>query len=224
VRAASTETKSCFTKVHKAKCFADDLTVISNTVDLHQQALTSLVLKAADICFEFQPLKCVSLHFNGDRVVPTTEFSMSNSISCSRFLGMTIGTSPTVTCKLASDNVKQQVLSYLQHIDNCSIRGEYSVWILKNFVTSVLFFHTAVERLTMTFIQSAQSFVLKFVKRLLNLPCNCTLGTVFHPDVSDFPFLPHFKESAKLSYVLAIEQSVNPMIVELGHSLLFANF
>ena len=41
----------------------------------HQQALTSL---AADICFEFQPLKCISLHFNGHRVVPTTEFSMSN--------------------------------------------------------------------------------------------------------------------------------------------------
>ena len=68
VRAASAEPKTCSSKVHKAKGFADDLTVISSKVDSHQQALTSLVLKAADICFEFQPPKCISLHFNGHRV------------------------------------------------------------------------------------------------------------------------------------------------------------
>ena len=77
VRAASAEPKTCSSKVHKAKGFAHDFTVISSKVDLHQQALTSLVLKAADICFEFQPPKCVSLHFNDHRVVPTTEFSES---------------------------------------------------------------------------------------------------------------------------------------------------
>ena len=41
VRAASAEIKSCFTNVYKAKGFTDDLTAISNRVDLHQQALTS---------------------------------------------------------------------------------------------------------------------------------------------------------------------------------------
>ena len=69
---------TCSSKVHKAKDFADDLTLISSKVDFHQHSPTSLVLKAADICFVFQPSKCVSLHFNGHRVVPTTEFSMSN--------------------------------------------------------------------------------------------------------------------------------------------------
>ena len=119
---------------HKAKNFADDLTVNSSKFDSHQQALTSLVLKVADICFEFQPPKRVSLHFNGHRVVPTTEFSMSTgntinicSINCTKFLSKTIGISPTATRKLASDNIKQQVLLYLQHIDNCSIRGEHKV-------------------------------------------------------------------------------------------------
>ena len=138
--------------MHKAKGFADDLTVISSKVDSHQQALTSLVLKAADIYFEFQPSKCISLRFNGHHVMPTTEFSMSTgntinicSIYCTKFLGKTIGISPTATRKLASDNIKQQILLYLQRIDNCSIRGEYKVWILKNFVTSVLHFHIAVQ-------------------------------------------------------------------------------
>ena len=61
--------------------------------------------------------------------------------------------------------------------------------------------------------------VLKFVKSWLNLPCNCTPGTIFHPDVLNLPFLPHLKESAKLSYILAVEWSVDPLIVELRHSV-----
>ena len=60
---------------------------------------------------------------------------------------------------------------------------------------------------------------------LIHLPRNCTLGTVFfHPDVLDLPFLPHLKESAKLSYILAIEHSVDLMIVELRQSLLSTDF
>ena len=96
----------------------------------------------------------------------------------------------------------------------------HKIWILKNFVSSVLHFHLAVERLTVSSIISAQSSVLKFMKNWLNLPRNCTPGTVFHPDVLDLPFLPHLKQSAKLSYILAIERSVDPLIIELRHSIL----
>ena len=175
----------------------------------------------------FQISKCVSLHFNGCHVVSSTQFSMSSgnivnicSINCTKFLGKTIGVPLSVTCKLASAIMKQQILTYLQRIDDCTIKGEYKVWILKNFVTSVLHFHTAVERLSLTSIQASQSSMVKFVKRWLNLPRNCTSATVFHLDVLDLPFLPHFKESAKLSFILAIERSVNPLITELRQSFL----
>ena len=79
------------------------------------------------------------------------------------------------------------------------------------------------ERLSITSIQASQSSVLKFVKQWLNLPCNCKSATVFHPDVLDLPFLPHFKESVKLSFILAIECSVDPLITELQQSLLTSN-
>ena len=36
----------------------------------------------------------------------------------------------------------------------------------------------------------------------------------------NLPFVPHLKESAKLSYILAVERSVDPLIVELCHSVL----
>ena len=83
---------ACSSSLHKVKGFADDLTVSSSDVDSHQVVLSSLVLKAGDICFEFQPIKCVSLHFNG-HVVSSTQFSMSSgntvnicNISCTNFL------------------------------------------------------------------------------------------------------------------------------------------
>ena len=81
-------------------------------------------------------------------------------------------------------------------------------------MSSVLHFHLAAERLTVSSITSTQSSILKFVKSW------CTPGAVFHPDVLNLPFLPHLKQSAKLSYVLAVEQSVDPLIVELRYSVL----
>ena len=89
--------------MHRANGFADDLTVISKDVKSHQQALSSLVLKAIDICFEFQPPKCISLYFNGHRMLSSTVFSMAAgntinicNVDCTKFLGRTIGVSPTI--------------------------------------------------------------------------------------------------------------------------------
>ena len=76
-------------------------------------------------------------------------------------------------------------------------------------------FRLAVERLTVSFITSTQSSVLKFVKSWLNLPKTATLE-LFHLDVliQNFPFLPH------QTYVLAVEWSVDPLIAELRHSVI----
>ena len=60
-------------------------------------------------------------------------------INCIKFLDKTIGISFTATHKLASNNLKQQILLYLQSID---IKGEYKLWILKNF--SSFHFHIAI--------------------------------------------------------------------------------
>jgi len=79
----------------------------------------------------------------------------------------------------------------------------------------LLHFHLDVERITVLSINLAQSSVLKYEKSWLNLPRNCNPGTVFHPGVLNLPFLPHLKQSAKLSYILAVERSIDPLIVEL---------
>ena len=72
----------------------------------------------------------------------------------------------------------------------------------------------------MSSITSAQSLMLKFVKQWLNLPHNLMPGAVFHPGVLDLPYLRYFQNFTKLSHILAIESSVDPMIVELCQSIL----
>jgi len=47
--------KTCYSSLHKAKGFVDHFTVISKDTNSHQHDLSSLVLKASDICLEFQP-------------------------------------------------------------------------------------------------------------------------------------------------------------------------
>jgi len=61
--------KTCYSLLLKAKGFADDLTVISKDTKSHQRILSSLVLRASDVCLEFQPPKCISLNFNGHRMM-----------------------------------------------------------------------------------------------------------------------------------------------------------
>ena len=80
-------------------------------------------------------------------------------------------------------------------------------------------FYLAVERLTVTTIQSAQSSMLKFIKSWLNPPRNCTPWYCFSSRCTKSSFLPYLKVSAKLSYILAVEQSVDPLIVGLRHSI-----
>ena len=89
----------------------------------------------------------------------------------------------------------------------------------ENFDMYFMHFCIAVERLIMTSVRSSQSSMWKFVKQWLNL--RHTYRNCFYPDVLDLPFLPHLKKSAN---ILAIKCSVNPMIVELHHSLLSTDF
>jgi len=71
VNAALAEPKAFSFKVYKAKDFANDFTVFSSKFDSNLQAPTSLLLKAANICFVFHLPNFIWVVF-------TTEFSMPN--------------------------------------------------------------------------------------------------------------------------------------------------
>ena len=73
-----------------------------------------------------------------------------------------------VVKKTTSASMKTQILQFLQRIDKCFIRGEYKTRVLKNFVSSVLRFHLAIEWLTVSSITSTRAVINSVGSNLCN--------------------------------------------------------
>ena len=63
-------------------------------------------------------------------------------------------------------------------------------------------------------VRKIQGKVTKSIKSWLNLPKCSTLSSIFHPEVLNLPFLPHYQKSAKLSLVSSVETSEDPLVKE----------
>ena len=120
-------------------------------------------------------------------------------------------------CNIRSEN---KILSALKRIDERLIRGEYKVWIWKNYLAPSLHFQQMVQLLKNESVCKIQGKVTKFIKNWLNLPKCCTLSSIFHSEVLNLPFLPHYQKSAKLSLVSSVETSKDPLVKECA-ALLF---
>ena len=87
--------------------------------------------------------------------------------------------------------------NYPKKIDDHPIRGEYKVWMWKNYLAPSLHFQLMVDLLKKESVRKIQQKATKFHKSWLNLPKCCTPASIFHPDVLNLPFLPHCQEAAK---------------------------
>ena len=127
-----------------------------------------------------------------------------------KILGHLISPSPNQQRKASSKKLESKLLSLIKAIDTRPIRGEYKSWILKHYVTHFLL---VVDTFTESSIQNIQKHTTRYLKRWLNLPRSSTLVTLFHPEVLNFPFLPHVREFAMLC---AIDHSSDAVINELA--------
>ena len=126
----------CLSHPHKAKGFADDLTILSSNPTEHQSALSELDQKGNDpglstcIC----PDKCVSLALH-EGSVTKKGFNIGISQTTNlcdkpaKFLGSTIAVSSLQAKKKASFDLLSKVTSTFSSIDKRPIRGEYKLWI-----------------------------------------------------------------------------------------------
>lgn len=82
-----------------------------------------------------------------------------------KILGRLVAISANKTKKAASSKFKKKVLSTLQRIDQCPIRGEYIVRIWKNYLTPSLHIHLIVDLMKKDSITKIQAKVTKFIKK-----------------------------------------------------------
>ena len=164
--------------------------------------------------------KCVSFLFDGKSVdkkstVPLSSGSTHNiSEAPWKVLGLLIAATPTGSRKTSAKKLESKLLSSIKKIDSRPIRGEFKIWILKDYLAPSLYFLQMVDLLSENSLVSIQQKLTKFIKKWLNLPRCCTLAAIYHPDVLKLPFLPQCREHAKLSMVSALEATSDPAIKE----------
>ena len=214
------EIKTCLSAPHTVKGFANDMTVISPNILAHSSAVKIIDQKASSLDLILKPEKCVSFLYDGKDIDKRSTFSLSHgsthniSVAPWKVLGHILAVSPTGSRKASAKRLEDKLLAAVKNIDNRPIRGEFKIWILKNYLAPSLYFLLMVDLISENALATLQRELTKFIKRWLNLPRCCTLAAVYHPEVLNLPFLSYCRKQAKLSMVGALEFSSDPTIKE----------
>ena len=212
--------KTCSSAPHTVKGFADDITVISPSISAHSSVLKIIDQNASSLDLHLKPEKCVSFVYDGKVIDKTSTLPLSHGSTRNiseapwKVLGHILAVSPTGSRRASAKRLERKLLSAVKNIDDRPIRGEYKIWILKNYLAPSLHFLLMVDLISDSVLASLQRKLTKFIKRWLNLPRCCTLAAVYHPEVLNLPFLPQCRERAKLSMVSALEFASDPAIKE----------
>ena len=132
-----------------------------------------------------------------------------------KFLGQIVSMSNNTTCQLSASALSSTINDSLQRINNSPIRGDYKIWIYRNYLVPSIFFQLSVNKYTKSFISKLQAKITKFLKSWLHLPRSSTLSILYHPDVLKLPYIPHTLEKAKLKCLSTITSSLDPAVSEL---------
>ena len=135
--------------------------------------------RAAGLDLTLKPSKCVLFPFDGSK-------HMSQGIRLSggttkliteggtKFLGKLIDVSLSATKSMANKKMTNLLSGLLTATDTLPIRGEYNLWIYRNYIISLLRFHLCVDAITDHTIKQFESTVIHFLKKWLHIPRNAT--------------------------------------------------
>ena len=99
---------------HKAKTYADDLSIISSSLDEHTDLVQTIDQRAREIDLIIRPDKCITLVFDGKKTLKNHRLELTDgctrSISegATKFLGATIASFHRSTASLLRTNLKRR--------------------------------------------------------------------------------------------------------------------
>ena len=179
----------------------------------------------SDSCQELdlmlKPPKCISLVFDGKKMVKSASFQVGSgstrniTTGPTKFLGqLQTSSQKSNTC----ESGKKFITAFQRHLDNLDqvqVRGEYELWIYKRYLVPSFHFVMAVDPIPETAIKKMQAVALRMIKRWLNLPRCFTTSALHHPNVINIPSLSDLRSKAKLTFLAAISTSQDPVISEI---------
>ncbi|XP_065896220.1 uncharacterized protein [Dysidea avara] len=212
---------------HSVKGYADDATLISTNLETHSSVLQEIDKKAADLDLTLKPSKCVSFLFDGSKHLSqriplsggTTKLITEGG---TKFLGKLIDVSLSATKSIANKNMTSRLSGLLTATDSLPVRGEYKLWIYRNYILSLLRFHLCVDAITNHTIKQLESMVSRYLKKWLQLPRNATRVILYYPGIC-CPSVSCVSREAKLSLLSCICASSDPQLQELGLHLHLGN-
>ena len=191
--------------------------------DVHKSVLQLIDLKATDLDLSFKPAKCVSFLFDGAKVISqglALSKGMTRSITegHTKFLGKIID----VSLRRLQASACCRLTDLLTATDSLPIRGEYKLWIYRNYITSLLRFHLCVDAVSSWSISKLESVATHFLKKWLNLPRSATHVVLYYPGVC-CPSITHVSREAELSLLACVSASADLRLQELGLQLRLGN-
>ena len=110
-----------------------------------------------------------------------TTFSLANGSTRNiadaptKILGKFLSKSHSSAKKALASKLDNEVIAAMKRIDDRPIRGEFKVWMWKNYLAPSLRFMMMVDSVQESDLVKTQKKMTKFIKRWLHLPRCCTL-------------------------------------------------
>ena len=111
--------------------------------------------------------------------------------------------SKQATRSLASKKLIDKIYSSIENLDKRPIRGEFKAWIYKFYLVPSIQFSLMIDQITIIAISKIQRKITCYLKKWLGLPRCATLATLFHPKLTNLPYLPHAHQKAKARFLAA---------------------
>ena len=202
---------------HRAKGYADDILITTTSVNALKDTLQLADNHCTSIGLELRPDKCAVYSKPGKRVSHSTQFELRGTLipnialTPNKYLGAWLSTNPSTAGKDLANNFS----SMLRNINDRPIRGEYKLWIYRNYLLPSLQFYLAVNQISKSKLLSLQAQANKYLKRWLSLSNSTTLAILFHPELLDVTPLTEVEQKSKISFLTSLMSSPDPLIQEL---------
>ena len=202
-----------YSKPHKVKGYADDLTIVSSSPADHQEVITMVDDRCKDICLHVRPDKCYSLIYDGRATKNNPIISVGGCITTNikkkptTFLGSIIAGSSGSRKKASNAKFSEDFTSCLERLDSSLIRGEYKVWIYRRYLIPSLHYELSVNGTSVSVTRKLNSLATRYIKKWLGLSRSTTVAVIHHPSVLNIPALESCSIPAKISYLATVTLS-----------------
>ena len=208
---------------HSVKAYADDATLISNCLKTHTMVLQQMDQKATDLDLSFKPSKCVSYLFDGSHhsqqgIELSGGITKSITEGGTKFLGKSLEVSLSATKSVANKKMCNLLSYLLSTTDVLPIRGEYKLWLYRNYIIFLLCFHLSVDAVTKGAVTKMENMATRYLKKWLGLPKSATRAMLYYPGVC-CPSISQVSRQARLSLLSCIDASSDYQLQELGLQL-----